>query len=149
MPSRELSVDIRCPSNAEIGRKWNDILVQRLKEKATQLNINNTGALINSIDAQVLQATDNSLFIRLNYKEYGKYVDMGVGRGVRIGARGSNAFAQARNGRGQLLRYRRRPRKWYSPVIGKETVILAGIVSRNYADRFGNLMLQIPRVVEI
>lgn len=149
MPSRELSVDIKFPTNGEIGRAWNAILVQRLKERVTQLKIIDTGSLLASIDAQVVQATENSLFIRLNYKEYGKYVDMGVGRGVAIGTRGSNSFAQKRNSKGQLLSYKRKPRKWYSPVIGKETVILAGIVSRNYADKFGNLMLQIPRVVEI
>jgi hypothetical protein len=66
---------------------WAAIVVERWERKIQQLGIYHTGKLINSFTHYVnTQANGNPDKITFAFEYYGKFVDMGVGRGVKLGA---------------------------------------------------------------
>lgn len=150
MPSRALpDKDITYPTLKEIGEKWTDVTVQRFKKELKRLKVNDSFNLTNSIKATPKTTGETGLTINFTYSLYGKYVDMGVGRGVAVGTRRTQAFARTRRPDGKLLRYKRRPRKWYSKTIGKEQVILGSIMQKYYAHYALEGIINIPRRVEM
>jgi len=140
---------ISYPSTKEIAQKWTAITEKKLKENITKLKIIDKGTLIYSLASKVVRVGDISLQAQFTYRQYGQYVDMGVGRGVARGARKTAAFTLNRNAKGQLLRYKRKPRPWYSKPMFKEMVILGNIMSKTIAERTGQLIYQLPRKIEI
>lgn len=86
---------------------WGKAVFERLEKQLQKLNINVTQELLHSLSYKVIAATaaHNGIF-SLTFKEYGRMVDMGVGRGRKIESIKSN---------GQLLKNKgRKAKKWYS-----------------------------------
>jgi hypothetical protein len=100
---------------------WAKYTVQRLQESIyDRESAAATRELMRSIKMELIKAGGDIERVILKFLQYGRFYDMGVGRGVPIGAAGSGAFSAARNNDGTLKQYRRKPVKWFSPVYYRE-----------------------------
>lgn len=79
-----------------------------------------TNALLKSIISRVASTGNTIDQVLTQFLQYGRFYDMGVGRGVPIGAAGTGAFSAARNANGSLKRYRRKAVKWFSRTYYRE-----------------------------
>ncbi|MBC6698865.1 hypothetical protein [Hymenobacter sp. BT190] len=114
----------------ELATKWLDFTVQAFVENMRQLRIRNTGALMASFRQQVIGGAEGRLQLQLSYALYGKFIDMGVGRGMGQGVRrGDDGYDRIRNGRGQLKRRERKARKWYAKEMAYQTKRLSELMS--------------------
>lgn len=101
--------------------QWAKYTVQRLQESIYERESSaSTRALMRSIKTELVRAGGDIDKVITRFLQYGRFYDMGVGRGVPIGAAGSGAFSAARNGDGTLKQYHRKPVKWFSPVYFHE-----------------------------
>lgn len=98
--------------------EWGESTANKLYFSIEKLEIGRSGHLENSIRFKVTDS--NGAFagrIEFLFKDYGRFVDMGVGRGVPIGSLkelGRSRFLNKRVKTGQLKSYRRGGKKWYS-----------------------------------
>ncbi|GAA3954149.1 hypothetical protein [Hymenobacter algoricola] len=114
----------------EMALKWLEFTVAGFVKNMRQLRIKDTGALMASFKKQVIATADGRLQLDLSYALYGKFIDMGVGRGMGLGVKkGDDGFDRIRNSRGQLKRYGRKARKWYSKELAFQTKRLAELMS--------------------
>lgn len=122
----------------EVATKWLDFTVDSFIENIRKLRIRQTGALMASFRKQVVGSASGRLQLQLSYALYGKFVDMGVGRGMGAGvSKGDDGYDRIRNSRGQLKRRQRQPRKWYSKEMAYQTKRLAELMS----DLHGTLLI--------
>lgn len=118
------------PTPLELATKWLDFTVSNFIDNVRRLRIQDTGALMASFRKQVVGSAEGQLQLRLSYALYGKFVDMGVGRGYGAGVRRSDdGYDRLRNGRGQLRRKKRKARKWYAKELAHQTKRLAELMS--------------------
>lgn len=114
----------------EMATKWLDFTVESFIRNMRQLRIKQTGALMASFRKQVVGAATGRLQLQLSYALYGKFVDMGVGRGMGQGVRkGDDGYDRIRNSRGQLKRRERKAKKWFSKAMAYQTKRLAELMS--------------------
>ncbi|SHL88083.1 hypothetical protein [Hymenobacter psychrotolerans] len=114
----------------KLAEQWLDITVTNFIENMRKLRIKNTGALMASFKKQVIGSASGRLQLQLSYALYGKFVDMGVGRGMGAGVRrGDDGYERIRNTRGQLKRRQRKAKPWYPKAIGYQTKRLAELMS--------------------
>ena len=100
---------------------WADIVIKNWRRKITELDIGVTGALYDSFQFEVLShAGGNPERIDFAYEYYGRFVDMGVGRGVYVGNPGD-------------VKTSRKAKKWYSPVIYAQTQRLSELLAEKYS----------------
>jgi len=98
---------------------WAEIVVSNWEDKILKLNITDTFSLVSSFEAYVVsEANGDVQKVEFTFLYYGKFIDMGVGKGQTIREGGS-----------------RRPRKWYSPIFFSELQKLSGILAEKYARR--------------
>ena len=122
----------------DVATKWLDYTVESFITNIRKLRIRQTGALMASFRKQVIGAATGRLQLQLSYALYGKFVDMGVGRGMGAGVRkGDDGYDRLRNNRGQLKRRERKAKKWYSKEIAYQTKRLAELMS----DLHGTLLI--------
>jgi hypothetical protein len=114
--------------------KWLDFTLANLRERVRQLKIQDTGHLLASIEGQlVADAGGNVERLTIAYAIYGKFVDMGVGRGMGAGVRKVNSdYARIRDERGQLYKFSRKARPWASKEIGRQSRRLSELLSEFY-----------------
>lgn len=117
-------------SPRELAVKWLDITVGNFADNLRKLRVVRSGALLASFRKEVIGgAQSDELKLRLSYALYGKFIDMGVGRGMGQGIRkGDDGFERLRNSRGRLRRQPRQPRPWYSTEIARQTYRLAELM---------------------
>jgi len=76
--------------NTDLGitiEAWAKIVIERWEQKIVKLGIKRTGKLLNSFTHFVnTQSGGSPDKITFAFEYYGKFVDMGVGRGVKLGA---------------------------------------------------------------
>jgi hypothetical protein len=119
----------------EVAKKWLDITISRFIENMRTLRIQDTGALMASFQQQVVGSAEGRLQLRLSYALYGKFVDMGVGRGMGAGVRqGDDGYDRIRR---QLRRHTRQPRNWYSRELSYQTKRLSELM----LDLYGNVLI--------
>jgi hypothetical protein len=106
---------------AETIRAWADITIERWRTKIDRMGIGYTLDLENSLKAEVIaESGGNPRMVEFSMLMYGRFVDMGVGKGVTIDDVGSpNA--------------NRKPRPWYSRTFYAEVKKLASILAEKYA----------------
>ncbi|MCA8830518.1 hypothetical protein [Hymenobacter pini] len=125
-------------SELEVAKKWLDITIERFIENMRKLRIEDTGTLMASFKKQVVSSAEGRLQLQLSYALYGKFVDMGVGRGMGAGIRKpDDGYDRIRNSNGSLKRYKRKKRNWYAREIGYQTKRLAELMS----DLHGTLLI--------
>ena len=125
-------------SDLEVAKKWLDITITRFIDNMRRLRIQDTGALMASFKQQVVASAEGRLQLTLSYALYGKFVDMGVGRGMGAGVRqGDDGYDRVRRNRGQLRRHTRKPRNWYSRELSYQTKRLSELM----LDLYGNVLI--------
>ncbi len=128
-------------SPQEIAEKWAFFTVSIWREKLHKYKIGRSGGpLYSSFQKNVTTAPDGSVMkINFAFKYYGKFVDMGVGKGTPIG--GVNENRTSRKLEGKMLGNRRRPKKWYSKTFYAEVATLKEIMAREWAHK-GTLVIR-------
>jgi len=100
---------------------WAEIVIERWENMIARLRIHHTGNLINSFAHHVItQSGGNPERIEFAFEYYGKFVDMGVGRGVSIG---EVEFSD------------RRRKPWYSKTFFSQVKKLGEILSVKYSEK--------------
>jgi hypothetical protein len=113
-----------------LANKWLDFTIESFVENMRQLRIQDTGTLMASFKKQVIGSAEGRLQLQLSYALYGKFIDMGVGRGMGQGVRrGDDGYDRIRNSRGRLRRKERKARKWYGREMAYQTKRLAELMS--------------------
>lgn len=111
-------------------RKYADKLQMEAGKLIAKYKIGKTGALQRSFKTTV---GNNEVSVIFN--EYGRFVDMGVGREFPIGTSGAKKFKQYRNKKGQLLvKPKRKPKPWYSSSSYGGVALLKANVSKKLID---------------
>ena len=97
---------------------WAQIVIEKWKLKIAALDIGRTGDLVRSFHHQVIADANGSpekIIFAFNY--YGKFVDMGVGSGVTLGA---------------TERFNRKPKVWHSKILYAQIARLKEIMVEKY-----------------
>ncbi|NQU54154.1 MAG: hypothetical protein HQ522_16625 [Bacteroidetes bacterium] len=107
--------------NTDLGltvEAWAEIVIERWETKIERLKIGHTGQLVKSFHQHV-QAQANGVpeLITFTFEYYGKFVDMGVGRGV------THEEVEFSN---------RRPKAWYSKVFFSQLIKLSELLAEKY-----------------
>ncbi|HRZ20925.1 MAG TPA: hypothetical protein P5184_04610, partial [Bacteroidales bacterium] len=103
---------------------WADIVIKNWLTKIDQLRINYSYQLSDSFLHHIVANAGGDLQrIEFAFAYYGRMVDMGVGKGVKI------AMVKERRFEG----FRRRPKPWYSVTLYSEVKKLREILQRKYA----------------
>ena len=133
-----MSTSPNLPTELEVANKWLDITIERFIENMLKLRITDTRTLLESFQKQVVGSAEGRLQMKLSYALYGKFVDMGVGRGMGAGIRKKDdGFERIRNTRGQLHRHTRKPRNWYSRELSHQTKRLSELM----LDLYGKVLI--------
>jgi hypothetical protein len=133
-----MSADPTLLNELDVAKKWLDITISNFIDNMRKLRIQDTGALMASFQQQVVGSAEGRLQLRLSYALYGKFVDMGVGRGMGAGVRqGDDGYDRLRRNRGQLRRHTRKPRNWYSRELSYQTKRLSELM----LDLYGNVLI--------
>ncbi len=105
-----------------------DIVIDNWLDNITKLRIGHTFNLQNSLSYEILHGADRlPSAIVFSLPLYGKFVDMGVSKGVRL--------EDVKSSENQ-----RRPRKWYSKTFYSQSLKLSNILARKYG-RIGTLAI--------
>ena len=113
---------------------WADIVEKIWLDKIGKLRLRYSGQLEESFKHEVItNAAGNVERIEFAFNYYGKFVDMGVGRGVKIGDVNEQSISRRLEGRGSGNR--RAPKPWYSKTIFAERMKLAEILAKKYAHK--------------
>ena len=108
---------------------WTNILVERWRDKIDKLKINRTGNLYYSITSDILTSANKPKSVHFEFPYYGKFIDMGVGRGVTLVDVKSGSFYLSAGEGG----HSRKPKPWYSRVFYGQFYKLVEILARKYA----------------
>lgn len=110
--------------NLDIGitaQAWADIVVEKWENNVMRLKIRKTGDLIDSFHGTAIrEANGNPYLIEFLFNYYGKFVDMGVGRGVKLG---------------EQIRSKRVAKDWYSSTFFNQLQILGDLLGRKYSEK--------------
>lgn len=110
--------------------EWARITVTRLIKGIMRQKVGRTHALRYSLRHDVIKAAGGDMLAAEHaFNYYGKFVDMGVGRGQALGdVRGGQAVAAA-TGLG------RRPKRWFSKRYYAETVVIGKLMSEKFGEQ--------------
>jgi len=123
-------------SEREIAQAWAQITVKLWRKNLSRLKVGqySSGDLFRSFQFKVIAgASGNVDRIEFAFRYYGKFLDMGVGKGTRLGdrpvSRGSRKLSEKFLGMGRV------PKKWYSRTFYAESQRLAEILQKEYGRR--------------
>ena len=122
------------PTQFETVEKWLEYTLDDLRASIRKLKINDTGHLLASVEGHLVAAAGGDVQkLSIAYAAYGKFVDMGVGRGMGAGIRKRDTdYTRIRDERGRLHQHTRQARAFSSKVIGKQSFRLSLILSDYY-----------------
>lgn len=143
--------DVNTVGQLQLAKEWLDVSVERFQQNLLALNIHSTGALAASFKKEVIGAAGgDTIRLRLAYALYGKFVDMGVGRGMGAGVRkGNDGYERIRRSRGRLRRHTRRAKKWYSKEMAFQTHRLAELMLDLHGRVALSVLTEVPKTVEV
>lgn len=111
---------------------WAGITLKRWWAKMGSMRIGSTGELRRSLRYHVTTSANQDHFkIEFFYAWYGKMVDMGVGKGTKVGGVTENKISRKLEGR--RSGNRRRAKAWKSPTFFAEVNTLNAILMEKYA----------------
>ena len=120
-------------SEREIAQAWAQITVKFWRKNLNRMKIgqNSSGDLYRSFKFKVIAASGGNVDrIEFAFNYYGKFLDMGVGKGTKLGdrpvSRGSRVLAD------KMLGSVRKPKKWYSRTFYGEAHRLFEILQQEY-----------------
>lgn len=101
----------------KVVEKWAIVSIDKFQEALVKLSVGEVdGALMQSFKYELKNAGGNAMEVIIRFLQYGRFVDMGVGRGQALGIKG-----------------KRKPIKWYGKIKTKEISILRWILLKNYS----------------
>lgn len=106
---------------------WAEIVIDRWLDRLAKLNIGYYFQLEDSLTYDLIGSTDMIREIRFIFNYYGKFVDMGVGKGIKLEDVSENRIARRGDGGSA-----RRPKKWYSKVFYAQVMRLSEIIAQKY-----------------
>jgi len=125
------------PSLNELANDWATYTINRFHEQLLKKRIGKTGSLKDSLAFRAIVGAGGDIEkIKMAYLNYGKFIDMGVGRGQALG----NVRGNAEVYRAAGLKGPRKAKKWYSKTMYSETNILADLLMNNYGIRAGEMV---------
>lgn len=95
---------------------WADIAIERFQKVLKQKKIGVTGNLYRSFEKEVQKSGGNVQAVFIRFAMYGRFRDMGVGRGMKAHERETNRWNLIANkAYGADVEYsRRRPKRWFN-----------------------------------
>lgn len=109
---------------------WADIVIQIWLDKIEKLHIYDTYQLADSfVNHIITHANGDAYRIEFAFNYYGKFIDMGVGRGVKLEDAGDPNS-------------KRKPRPWYSKTFFSEVQKLRIIFAEKYARKGAILIVE-------
>ncbi|MDR0661221.1 MAG: hypothetical protein LBG19_10600 [Prevotellaceae bacterium] len=112
----------------ETLKAWSDIVIERWELRISQLKIIDTRELIRSFTYHVTNdANGNPEKILFAFAYYGKFVDMGVGKGIPASA------APTGN---------RKPKPWHSKVFFGQVQQLSRILAEKYGIKAEQMIIE-------
>lgn len=102
----------------KLVQDWASKTDSSLKLNFPKKRIGESGGLLSSIRSQTGQMGDNIQYV-LSFRNYGRYVDMGVGNGVSLEGRATNAG----------IAKKRKRKQWYSRTWHGRLHLLTGMVA--------------------
>ena len=106
---------------------WSAYLKNDLAKMLVKKKIGNTGSLAASVKYHIVSDSDGPVKVVFEFNHYGKFVDMGVGRGQKLGdVKGNAEIMRAAGIKG------RKAKKWYSKTIFPEANTLALLLKEQY-----------------
>lgn len=110
------------------------IALERFKDKFEKFGIGDSDELIKSLAMDMVSGSGGDFQkIQFFFLYYGTFVDMGVGKGVKIGD--VKEASMSRRLEGRRSGNRRRPKKWYSKTMHGEVNALADILREQYGTK--------------
>lgn len=114
----------------QVVSDWAKYTIERLQKQITKKKIGVTGSLNYSLLYKLAALSGGGVSsVNLEFNYYGKFIDMGVGRGQKIESVKSNREVYNLVGGG------RRPKKWFSKTLYGEVAALADIMSTKYGEQ--------------
>ena len=132
--------------------QWLEFTLSNLRERIRAFQAVDTGHLLASVQGFLVTAASGDVArLSIAYALYGKYVDMGVGRGMGAGVRkASSDYDRIRDERGRLHTHSRKPKPFSSKEIGRQSVRLGVLLSEHYgATTIARITDALPGTVEI
>jgi len=106
---------------AETAKAWAEIVLRIWEDKLTKLKVNSSYSLINSLKLHVITAANGDpTMVVFFFNYYGKYVDMGVGKGIPASARSVVAF-------------KRKSKPWFSKTFYSQVIRFSELYAQKYA----------------
>ncbi|MDR1551872.1 MAG: hypothetical protein LBS69_00190 [Prevotellaceae bacterium] len=103
----------------ETLKAWADIVIERWENKISDLDVISTGELLRSFRAHLtVDSKGNVEKIRFAYAYYGRFVELGAGKGVKAG-----------------MESNRKKKPWYTKVFFGQVNQLARIMSEKYGQQ--------------
>lgn len=114
---------------------WARYTAERLQKSIEKRKVGKTGSLKYSIIYQLMSATGgDTSSIKHMFNYYGRFVDMGVGKGVGLSeVKGNADLVKLMGGR--------KPKKWYSKTYYAEKTELAELLADKYKEQ-GTLIVK-------
>ncbi len=119
----------------EIVESWARYTANDLMKSIRKRGIGYSNALYNSIRHKLITGVTGDFKVQHTYNYYGKFVDMGVGRGQRISDVKGNADLRGIVGGG------RRPKKWLSKTYYGEVSTLTSILQKHGVESAQSLVV--------
>lgn len=127
-----------------VTEKWAHFAREKLLSRLDQYSIGKTGDLARSIKYRV--SPDR---IRFEFNYYGKFIDMGVGKGVPIG---QVKELKSVNSRALGIRTGRKAKKWYSRTMAGQIKKLTEVLAKEYSREMVDMVkanIQFPVIIEL
>ena len=122
---------------------WAQIAIKEFQKALEKKKIVDTRYLFNSFKKELKQNGGDVQAVLLKLSMYGRYIDMGVGRGMKAYERKTNkANLIAAKRYGARVSYvSRQPRKWYNKVRVSQSLRLQEILIRDLGEDINKWML--------
>lgn len=112
---------------------WARYTAERLQKSITRKKIGSSGALAYSQLYELSAAAGGDIgSVKHSFNYYGKFVDMGVGRGQKIESVKGNGEVWQRAGR--------KAKKWFSPTYYGQVSELRNLLAIKYGEQAANLI---------
>lgn len=116
-------------NNILTAERWLTILIQKFQDKVEKLGITDTRDFVNSFMGEVIANAGGDISrIELAFNYYGKFPDMGVGKGITLADVGKKGI--------------RKPRRWFNPVFWPQFKCLLHILTKNTAQRGALIVIE-------
>lgn len=114
---------------------WARFTVDRLSKSLKKRRIGVTNSLYFSLYHKLIGIAGGDIgSVKHSFNYYGKFVDMGVGRGQKLDGVKSNADLRAIGSGG------RKPKKWYSKTYYGEVAELRNLLANKYGEQAAGLI---------